>query len=140
MTQQQQHRNTKNPDTSLIVLFPPPGHCRSGYRTHLDATVGMSFRTEEESSVDQRVSVEHEHWLLAQDTRDPALLLGSQRGKNEQASLVVSVVAFVFDLEIEERVVGYFRCIYLDVVRDPPPKGLLINGSRLGRTYWLFMH
>lgn len=60
----------------------------------------MSFRTQEERAIDQWVSIEDEHRLLAQHARDATLLLRRQRGQDEQARLVVAVIAFVLDLEM----------------------------------------
>lgn len=66
--------------------------------THLNAALGVLLRTEEERAVDQRIAIKHQHRLLAQDASDAALLVLRQRRQDEQARLVVAVVALVLHL------------------------------------------
>lgn len=74
----------------------------SGHRTYLDASVGMFLGAQEERAIDQGVSIEDQHRLLAQDARHATLLLRRQRGQDEEARLVVAMIALVLNLQGRE--------------------------------------
>lgn len=74
----------------------------SGHRTYLDASVGMFLGAQEERAIDQGVSIEDQHRLLAQDARHATLLLRRQRGQDEEARLVVAMIALVLNLQRRE--------------------------------------
>lgn len=59
----------------------------------------MLPRAQEEGSIHERVPVEDVQRLLAQRARDPRLVLTSQRGEDEQPSVIVAMVTLVLNLE-----------------------------------------
>lgn len=71
--------------------------------TYLDAAGRVLLRAEEEGAVDERVPVEDEHRVLAEDARDAALLVLGERRQYEQSGLVVAMIPFVFNLPPKRR-------------------------------------
>lgn len=70
---------------------------------YLDGVFVVLLGAEEERAVHQRVPVEHEHEIRAQDAVDSRLVLGRQRRQDEQSGLVVAVIALVLDLRDTKR-------------------------------------
>jgi len=67
--------------------------------THLDAAAGMLLGTQKEGAIDQWIAIEYEQRLLAQNAGHPAHLGLGQRGEDEEARLIVAVVALVLNLK-----------------------------------------
>jgi len=59
----------------------------------------MLLGTQEEGAIDQGIAIENEQRLLAQNAGHPAHLGLGQRGEDEEARLIVAMVALVLDLE-----------------------------------------
>lgn len=66
---------------------------------YLNARLGMLSGAEKESAIHKRVSVENKHLLFAEYALDTRASLRSQGRQYEAASVVISVVSFIFHLE-----------------------------------------
>jgi hypothetical protein len=67
---------------------------------HLDAAFGVLARTEEKRAVDERIPIENRHPFFAKDTVHFGATLRCERWQDETACVIVSVVAFVFRLNL----------------------------------------
>lgn len=59
----------------------------------------MLPRAQEESAIDQGISVEDEHLLLTQDALHPGPALAGQGRQDEASCVVVAVIALVLHLQ-----------------------------------------
>lgn len=67
----------------------------------------MLLGTQEKGAIDQWIAIENEQRLLTQNAGHPAHLRLGQGGKDEEACLVIAMVALVLDLQkskIEENI------------------------------------
>lgn len=71
----------------------------NGKYYYLNAVLRMLFGAQEERSIDQRITVEHEHRLEAKHASDSAFLVLRQRRQNEQPRFVVPIVSIVLHLQ-----------------------------------------
>lgn len=58
----------------------------------------MLLGTEKERSVNQRIAIEDQQLLLAQNASDATHLRLGQRGEYEEACLIVAMIALVLNL------------------------------------------
>lgn len=96
-----QHNRTN--DTKKVNNVWPSSDQWTVPDTHLDAPVGMFLGAQEERAIDQRVTIKDQHRLLAQDTGHAALLVRCQRGQDEQAGLIVAMIALVLNLQWKKK-------------------------------------